>query len=136
MVMFVNGGLEADPGGNIDVEDELLDRLFDLGVIQTVIVDKRGQEGVEIGDSLGAGGLSLQGVEEIDDLAQGRPKMPGRRTLHLPLDALESLFEQVFQVPSHAVDRQQTQVMDVKIAPVCADPGWQGDRSDSASTRK
>jgi len=35
-----------------------------------VVANKRGQQRVEIGNRLGAGGFSLQGVEEIYDLAE------------------------------------------------------------------
>ncbi len=40
--------LEAYAGRYIDVEDEFLECLFDLGVIETVVTDKRRQQRVEI----------------------------------------------------------------------------------------
>ena len=53
------GGLKTDPGWNIDVEDKFLKSLFDFFVIQPIIANKRGKEGIEIGNGLGSGGFTL-----------------------------------------------------------------------------
>ena len=108
--------LEANPGGNIDIEDKLLERLLHLVVSQFVVTHERRQQRVEIGKGLGAGGFSLERVEKIDDLTQGGAQVLGRCALHLALDPLESVFQQVLQVPSHAVDREQAQIVDVQVA--------------------
>ena len=65
------GRLKSHPGGNVDVEDELLEGLLDPGVAQLIITDEGCQQGVEVGQGLGAGRLPLEGVEEVDDLAEG-----------------------------------------------------------------
>ena len=65
------GCLESHPGGDVDIEDELLKGLLDLGVAELIVSDEGCQQGVEVGQGLGAGSLPLKGVEEVDDLAQG-----------------------------------------------------------------
>jgi hypothetical protein len=82
------GRLESHPGGNVDVEDEFLQGLLDLLVAELIVSDEGCQQGVEVGQGLGAGRFPLQGVEEIDDLAQGRAQVLGRCAFHLAFDSL------------------------------------------------
>ena len=48
-----------------------------------------------LADRLCTGCFTLKGVEEIDDLSEGRSKMPWRRTLHFSLYPFESLFQKI-----------------------------------------
>ncbi len=109
------GGLEPDPGGNVDVEDEFLEGLADLRVGQAVIPDKGGEQSVEAGKGLGARRLSLEGVEKIHHLAQGAPEMFRRPAFHFSRDPPEAFPEKIEEVPADAVDGKDAQVMDVKI---------------------
>jgi len=108
--------LEAYPGRDVDVENEFLDRLFDFAVAEFVIADEGCQQRVEIGQRLGAGRFPLEGVEKIDDLTQRRTQVIGRGAFHLALDPLEPVAQQIGKVPANAVDRQQTEVVNVDVA--------------------
>ena len=107
--------LEPDPGRDIDIENEFLEGLLDLLEAQTVVLDKGGEQGVEIGEGLRTGGFSLQGVKEIDDLAQGAAEVLGRQALDLAGGAAEAFPQEVLEIPADAIDRQETQVMDMEI---------------------
>ncbi len=108
-------GLEANPRGHVDVEDEFLKGLFDLVVGQLVVGDEGGKVGVEIGEGLGPRRFPLQGVEEVDDLTQGWTKMTGGAAFHLSLDPFESLDQEIPQVPPAAIDGEEPKVMDMEI---------------------
>ena len=110
------GGLEADPGGHVDVEHELLQRLLHLVEGEAVRADEGGEEGVEVGEGLRAGRLSLQRVEEVHDLAQRASQVLRGLALDLSRGALEPLHQQILDVPAHAVDGEDAQVVDVKVA--------------------
>jgi hypothetical protein len=87
-----------------------------LRITQLIVTDKGCQQGVEVGQGLGPGRFTLEGVEKIDDLAQGRAKVFGRCAFHFALDAFETVAQQIGEIPAHAVDRQQAEVMDVQVA--------------------
>jgi len=109
------GSLKPYPGGNVDIEDELLEDLLDLLVIEAIGADKGCQEGIEIGKGLGPRCLPLEGIEEIYHLPQNTAEMSRRLALHLAGYTLESFQEQIVKVPAHAVNRQQTQVVNMEI---------------------
>ena len=64
-------GLESDARGDIDIEHKFLEGLLYVPVIQLVIADERGKEGIKVGNGLGPGCFTLKGIEKIDDLSQG-----------------------------------------------------------------
>ncbi len=75
-----------------------------------------GEEGVEIAEGLGAGGLALEGVEEIDDLAEGGAEVARGAAFGFSGGAAEAAAEQVLEVPSHAVDTEQAEVVHMEVA--------------------
>ena len=90
------GGLEPDPRRDVDVKDELLQRLFDFAVVQIVIVDKGRQQSIEIGERLGAGRFALQGIKKVDDLSQSGSKMLRGSTFHFSFNTSKTLHQQIF----------------------------------------
>ena len=103
-------------GGNVHVEDELLEALLHLRVREPVVPYEGREVRVEVGEGLGAGGLALQCVKEVHHVAQRAPEVLGGPALHLAGDPAEPAHQQVAQVPAHAVGGQEAQVVDVEIA--------------------
>ena len=62
------GRLKSDARRNVYVEDKFLKSLFYFIKLQSVVAYERRQEGVKIGESLGSGSFTLQGIKEIDNL--------------------------------------------------------------------
>ena len=110
------GGLEADAGGDVDVEDEFLDGLFDLGVGELVVVNVGGEEGVERGEGLGTGCFALEGIEEVGDLAEGGAEVLGWFAFGFAGDAAEALDEEVVEIPTDTVDGDGVEIVNVKVA--------------------
>ncbi len=120
------GGLKTDPGGNVYVEDELLQGLLDLLVAQPVIPDERCEKRIEIGDGLGPRRFALKGIEEVHQLTQGTSEMLRRSALDLSPDALETLHNKIVEVPPHAIYRQHAQIVHVEISPGMGLPDLRG----------
>ena len=112
------GCLKAHPGRDVDVENKFLQRLFHLPVFESIIPNKRSQQRIKIRYGLRAGGFPLQRVEKIDNLSQRGAQVFGRCAFHLSFDALETLPEQILQIPAHAIDRKQAEIVYMNIA-VC-----------------
>jgi hypothetical protein len=89
------GGLEANPGGYVNIEDELLEGLFYLIEIQTIISDEGGQQRIEVREGLGTSGFPLKGIEKVNHLSQSTPEVLGRLALHLAGHTPETFHEQV-----------------------------------------
>ncbi len=83
---------------------------------EPVVTDEGREQGIEVGESLGAGRFPLQGVEEIDGLAERGAEMLGRGALDLAVGAAETFEEQVLEIPATAVNRQHAEIMDVEIS--------------------
>ncbi len=109
-------GLESHAGRDVHVEDEFLKGLLYLFIREVVVMDEGGQKGVETGERLRAGRLTLKGIEEVDDLAERGPEVFRGIALRLAGNALKAVHQQVLEVPAHAVDAQQTQVMQMDRA--------------------
>ncbi len=110
------GCLKAHPCRHVDIEDKFLQGLLHTPVVQAVEPYKGGEQGVEIGECLGARGLPLERVEEIHDLPECAPQVSGRPAFHLPPHTPESLCQQVMQIPSHAIHREDIKVMNMEIS--------------------
>jgi len=61
--------LETDPRRYVDIEDELLQSLFDFIVAEVVMPDKRRKICVKVRKGLSTGSLSLQGVKKVSNLS-------------------------------------------------------------------
>ncbi len=68
-------GLEANPCGDVHVEEEFLKTLPYIFIGEVVILYERGQQCVEIAESLCSGSLPLECVEVVHHLAQGGSQM-------------------------------------------------------------
>jgi len=95
-----------------------LQRLLDLFGAETVVAHEGGQQRIEAGEGLGAGGLALERVEKVDDLAERGAEVLGREALGLAGDAFEAAAQEVLQVPAHAVDTEQAQIVQMHRAVV------------------
>ena len=107
------GALEADPGGDVEVEDELLQRLFDGGVAQPVSPDEGGTVGIEGGPGLRTGALTLGGEGGVDNLAEEGAQVLGRLRGDLALHPAEAHGQQLLEVPPTAVGAVEAEVMDM-----------------------
>ena len=108
--------LGAPPGGDVEVEDELLHALENLVVGHRVQADEGRHVGVEGGEGLGAGPLVLEGAQEVDDLPDGGGEVPRRVAGDLAGDAVEALLEEVLERPAGAVAGEHVEVVDVEVA--------------------
>jgi len=61
-------------------------------------------------------GLALQGVKEIDNLAEGGPEVSCRAALGLAGCPPETGTQQVMEIPPHAVHGKQAEVMEMECA--------------------
>ena len=113
--MLVNGVWNPTRVGMLMLKMNSCSACLTSGYVRRVVAHEGREQGVEVGDGLSAGRLALEGVEEIDDLPERAAQVPGRRALHLALDPLEPLAQEVQQVPAHAVDGKQVQVVDVEV---------------------
>ena len=102
--------------GHVEVEDELLDALFNLTIGHSVEPYEGRHVGVERGERLGAGPFVLQRPQEVDDLPACRGKVLWRARGNRTGNPVESLFEQTAQRPPRAVAGQHVEVVDVVIA--------------------
>ena len=109
------GGLGAPARGDVEVEDELLHALLDLGVGHVVQADEGRHVGVEGGEGLGAGPLVLERAQEVDDLPDGRGEVLGGAGGDGAGDAVEALLEEVLEGPAGAVAGEHVQVVDVEV---------------------
>lgn len=109
------GRLSAPARGDVEVEDELLHALEDLGVGHGVQADEGRHVGVEGGEGLGAGPLVLEGAQEVDDLPDGGGEVPRRVAGDLAGNAVEALLEERLERPAGAVAGEHVQVVDVQV---------------------
>ena len=109
------GRLGAPARGDVEVEDELLHALEDLGVGHGVQADEGRHVGVEGGEGLGAGPLVLEGAQEVDDLPDGGGEVLGGAGGDGAGDAVEALLEEVLEGPAGAVAGEHVQVVDVEV---------------------
>ena len=109
------GGLGAPARGDVEVEDELLHALLDLGVGHVVQADEGRHVGVEGGEGLGAGPLVLEGAQEVDDLPDRRGEVLGGAGGDGAGDTVEALLEEVLEGPAGAVAGEHVQVVDVEV---------------------
>ena len=77
--------------------------LPDFFICQFVIFNKWSHKGIEIGESLGTGSFSLQGEEEVNDLAESTAQVSGRTAFDFAGYTREPSHNQVFKVPTAAV---------------------------------
>ena len=111
------GSLKTDPGGHVHVEEKLLQRLFDLSVVQPIVTNKGSNKGIEVGKCLGTGGLPLKRVEEVHHLHESNVEVLGRTTFDLPPDTCKTRQQQVLQVPTYTVGSESANVVDVELSP-------------------
>ena len=83
---------------------------------EVVVADEGREERVEVREGLGAGGLALEGVEEVDDLAEGRAEVLCGGAFGLAGGAGEADGEEVLEVPADAVDAEEAEVVNVHRA--------------------
>jgi hypothetical protein len=107
--------LKACSRWDVQVEDELLDRLFDLTVVQTIVSDEGGEQGVEVRKSYRTRRLTLQSENEIDDLTEGASEVLGWLAGYLAFHTGETFHEQIFQAPADTVNGQRTKIVYVQI---------------------
>lgn len=87
--MFVNGVWKPTRVGTFRLNRNSCQALFDLRVVEPVVADVGREEGVEIREGLRAGRFALHRVEEVDDLSERCPQVPGRRALRFAFDSFE-----------------------------------------------
>ena len=68
----------------------------------------------------------MEGVEKINHLAQGGSEMFWGRTLHLAGHPFESLEQKILKIPSHAVDREEGEIVDMNISGIVGIPDHGG----------
>ena len=105
------GRLEPDPCRNVHIENKPSHGAFYFLIGKLVVTDERGQQCVEICESLGARGLALERVEEIHYLPESRLKMCRRRGFYLALDSAEALHKKVAQIPAAAVNWKKAEIV-------------------------
>ncbi len=107
--------LKTDARRDIDIEHELLEALLHLRVSQLVVANKRRQISIEIRECLGASRFTLQRIKKVYDLTESTPKVLGGITLNLFAHALESLDQEILEVPTATVGGEQAEIMDMEI---------------------
>ena len=108
--------LGAPARRDVQVVDELLDRLEDLVVGEVVEPDERSHVGVERRERLRSGPLVLQRAEEVHDLPDRARQVLGRSRLDLAGHAVEALGDQRAERPASAVAGEHVEVVDVDVA--------------------
>ena len=108
--------LRAPARRHVEVVDQFLDGLPDIGIGQVVLADKRRHVGIERGERLRPGPFVLQRAEKVDDLADRRGHVLGRAGLDLARHAVQPLVEQRAQRPAGTVTGQHVQIVHMNVA--------------------
>ncbi|OQC51321.1 MAG: hypothetical protein BWX55_01855 [Deltaproteobacteria bacterium ADurb.Bin022] len=108
--------MKSNPCRHINIENKFLKGLFYFFHRQIIVADEWSKQGIKIGKGLSAGGFALQRIKEIHHLSQRAAQVIRRFALHFSGHALKSLQQQIIKIPPHAINGQQTQIVNVKIA--------------------
>ena len=108
--------LESDARWHVDVEHKLLQALLNTFVIKIIVTDEWCQIGVETRECLCAGGFALHCVEEVDNLSQSRAQVLCRAALNLARNTREASHKKVFQIPTNAVNAQESQIVNMDVS--------------------